>query len=133
MITVIDQQASTGYLKAFYAGLSTDDKPVGCVGNSRFLETDTGDIYVYDGASWFPMSKNTQGGLVERLMANVLKRLNVDANGRLRVSAEYVANMTTLTTVTNLTNIGPLAAVAREQAEAHCRFQSGYRRNLVVS
>ena len=41
-----------------FKGLSTDEKPVGTIGeqeisvNSLFLELDTGDFYYYNGETW---------------------------------------------------------------------------------
>lgn len=81
-------------------------------------------------------------GLIERLTCNILKRLNVDSTGRLRVgditlagsqTLTTVTTLTTLTNLTNLTNWGVLTATAKSQAEGHQAFQQGFRRNLVVS
>jgi hypothetical protein len=75
-----------------------------------------------------------QEGLIERIVFNTLKRLNVDSAGRLRVSAESVAShAVTLATLTNITNWGLSTATAKSQWESNVQFQSGFRRNLVIS
>ena len=38
-----------------YLGLSTDVKPTDCDPGSTFLETDTKDVYIYDGITWLMM------------------------------------------------------------------------------
>lgn len=44
----------TIYTLQQYEGLSTDTKPTGVPNGSRFLEMDTGDVYMYDadGSTW---------------------------------------------------------------------------------
>lgn len=44
-----------------YKGLSTDTKPLACHENSLFLELDTGDIYFFNGDSWFPVGGGAGG------------------------------------------------------------------------
>lgn len=41
----------TIYTVQQYEGLSTDTKPTGVPNGSRFLEMDTGDVYMYDADS----------------------------------------------------------------------------------
>lgn len=45
---------NTIYTIQQYEGLSTDTKPTGVPNGSRFLEMDTGDVYMYDadGITW---------------------------------------------------------------------------------
>lgn len=45
---------NTIYTNQQYEGLSTDTKPTGVPNGSRFLEMDTGDVYMYDadGSTW---------------------------------------------------------------------------------
>ena len=38
--------------RTIYSGLSTDTKPVTAVASSEFFETDTKELYSYDGANW---------------------------------------------------------------------------------
>jgi hypothetical protein len=77
--------------------------------------------------------------LTARIANNVLKRLNVDSSGRLRVSSEAtVISSGTVTTVTTAatvgsTNIGGMTATAWQQKEANLAYQCGFRRNLVVT
>ncbi len=76
-------------------------------------------------------------GLIERIVFNTLKRLNVDSSGRLRVSSEATVissgTVTTLTTLTNLTNWGLFTATVKSQIDTYQAYQQGFRRNLVVS
>jgi hypothetical protein len=76
-----------------------------------------------------------EDNLATKLLQNILTKLNTDTSYRLRVSAESVANMTTLTTCTNMGTgkIGLMGATALLQVESHMRFQQGFRHNLVVS
>lgn len=82
-------------------------------------------------------SKNViKVGAVERAVDAVLRRLSVDATGRLRVgdvtiTSGGVGSCTTVTTLTNLTNWGLCSATAKSQWESQQAFQAGYRRNLV--
>lgn len=79
-------------------------------------------------------------GLVERLAFNILKRLNIDSTGRLRVgditlaasqTLATVTGVTTVATVTNLTNWGVTTAQGKSQWESQAHFQASYRRNFV--
>ena len=69
----------------------------------------------------------------EHLFNNVMKRLNTDASGRLRVAAESVANITTVTNVSAVgaTSIGPMLALPWVRMESGKQFQMGFARNLV--
>ena len=79
-------------------------------------------------------TSDKQEGFSERLAFNALRRLSIDASGRLRIAAESVAShAVTLTTLTNLTNWGLSTATAKSQWESNLQYQSGYRRNLVKS
>jgi hypothetical protein len=75
-------------------------------------------------------------GLVERLVFNALKKLNVDSTGRLRVSAESVAShAVTLssTVVSAITAWGLTTATSKSQWESQLQFEQGFRKNLVIS
>lgn len=72
-------------------------------------------------------------GIVERIVLNILKKLNVDSAGNLRVVPSSTPNMTTLGTLTNLTNWGLRTATTITQQESFIAFQQSYRRNLVHS
>ena len=78
-----------------------------------------------------------QEGFIERIVFNTLKKLNTDSLGRLRVSAESAViasgTVTTVGTLTNLTNWGLSSATAKSQWESNLQYQSGFRRNLVIS
>lgn len=38
--------------EVIYYGQSTDTKPVGASKTSKFMEYDTGAVYVFDGTTW---------------------------------------------------------------------------------
>ncbi len=58
MVRILKDQVMQGnkhYIEA--AGISTDDKPLGVITGSTFLEVDTGDVYAYNedggtGSEW---------------------------------------------------------------------------------
>lgn len=72
----------------------------------------------------------------DHTLSNILSKLNVDASGRLRVSAESaVIASGTVTTVTNVTNLGNtsfagLTVTAYQQLISKCGC---FRNNLAVS
>ena len=39
-----------------FMGLSTDTKPVGVPVGSKFLETNTGNVFIFDGSDWKDLS-----------------------------------------------------------------------------
>lgn len=44
-----------------YVGLAGDDKPTtGVITGSRFIETDTGAEYIFDGSAWVEVSPKTR-------------------------------------------------------------------------
>lgn len=45
-----------------YAGLSTDTKPTDCANGSTFVEIDTSDEYMFNGAAGTWVKKNSSGG-----------------------------------------------------------------------
>lgn len=51
------------YLAARITGLSTDTKPTNVQTNRLFLETDTGDTFLFDGASWGIIGGGTMGDI----------------------------------------------------------------------
>jgi len=122
--------------------INTNELPV----RTEYYENNTGLTYILDDSRNWTLYKDTSfSGLSERLMSRILKSLNVDSSGRLRVAAESVANISTITTVTttntvsavttlaNITNWGLRTATALTQQESYISFQQGYRRNLVHS
>lgn len=122
-----------------YFGTHSDTMPtVGISVGSVFTYTDTGEKLTFDGTAWNPKNETiTQAGLVERIFANIMKRLNVDSSGRLRVSAESVAShavtLASLATLTNITNWGVVPAQGYSQQQSYMAFHQGYRRNIVHS
>lgn len=75
---------------------------------------------------------------LQHILGNVLKKLNVDSSGRLRVSAESVASHAVTLSSTSVTTCGTtsfagMTVVAYQQLQSNMDFQMGYRRNLVVS
>lgn len=125
--------------KATRLGLTVNEFPSG----TEFQENDTGLTYILsDERRWALYKDTSQSGLAERLMASILKSLNVDSLGCLRVNAITVAshavstvttltNANTVSAVTTLTNWGLRTTTAITQQESFTAFQSGYRRNLV--
>ena len=113
--------------------MSTDNKPVIDVPvGSYFTETNTDSRYRWCGTCWDVIyEKSYQSGIVERITNGILKRLNVDSVGRLRVSAESVAShavtLSTLATLTSITNWGLRTATA---LTIHL-LQPSYHSNIV--
>lgn len=75
-----------------------------------------------------------QDRILDHLASNVIKKINVDTVGRLRVSAEsaVIASGTVTTAATvGSTAIGPILALPWAQMESNKQFQGGFSRNLV--
>lgn len=51
-MAIVEIGQQTTLLKKEFLGLSTDSKSTTCAAGSKFTETDTGNIYIYDGSSW---------------------------------------------------------------------------------
>lgn len=78
------------------------------------------------------MSSEQRLGLLERLAIKALQRLNIDGNGRLRVAAESVANISAITAVLNINNWGAgVSPTAFSQYQSQQAFQSGPRARIV--
>ena len=84
-------------------------------------------------------TRATVTGLIERLAYNILKRLNVDSTGRLRVGDATITSgtITTVGTVTTAATIGSTAiasmtATAFTQAQAFAAFQQGFRSKIAI-
>lgn len=73
-------------------------------------------------------------GVVERLAS--LRRIVPDSAGRVRVAIETSSNTQLISgsvTVTTVTNWGLYTATSFSQQHSDLGYQSGFRRNLVVS
>lgn len=127
-----NEAASLEGIEINLSGMSTEEKQNAIISTLATLLTEMQKKADNDEAQ--PVS---QEGLIERTVFNVLKRLNVDASGRLRVSSEATVissgTVTAVTTLANLTNWGLTTATAKSQWEGHQQYQMGFRRNLVHS
>jgi len=86
----------------------------------------------------------TEDTFLTHILHNVLKKLNVDSSGRLRVSAEnsitvgscashaVTLSSTSITTLAT-TSFAGITAASYQQLLAHGDYVTGFRRNLVVS
>lgn len=80
----------------------------------------------------------TDDSLLMHISQGVLKKLNVDSGGRLRVSAESVAShavtlSSTSVTTCATTSFAGMTIAAYEQLQSNLAYQSGFRRNLVIA
>lgn len=113
----------------------------GCVNNVVTLAINTTAMAAGDNLQIFVEMADPgaiMNGLAERLAMNVLKKLNVDSTGRLRVgdaviTSGTVSTVSTVSTVTSIANWGACTATSKTQVEAYQQFQQGFRRNLVVT
>lgn len=99
------------------------------------------DLNTNTGVSRYCKEDGTIINLAERLdddsltthvLGTVLKKLNVDTSGRLRVSAEANANITTVTNVSAVgaTSIGIFTSLAWTQKETQVSFDCAFKKNL---
>ena len=86
-------------------GLAADTKPVTVVTNSEFYETDTKDIYIFNGSAWVisNVGSSITGGEIANATIPIAKLANGTANKTIGFDANGV-----ITELTSATGVDPI-------------------------